>query len=128
MRDRGLGMVCGVLLNTLIMNPVFADNSGMAVAPLAAEESKAPHLTFEQKADMEAMIKISTDITRKISDIQSKQHAIDSAVYVTDVPILQAEKKTLQNELEALQMRKTELEAKQSVRVMKKQLDSDKAS
>lgn len=143
------GITCLILVTALISIPVLAQDanqstnastvggalqsaaeSSVQTAPQSAlnpgvenTDLKNTTDTKEDKQYQEQALKLSNEILEKISQIQAKQKEIDSEVFPAYVAPLQAEKNRLQDELNALQMRKMQMETQKTAQEMKQQLN-----
>lgn len=91
-------------------------------APLQAPQVPSPDLIAYQQE----MLRLSTAIAQKITQIQAQQQKIDKALYPGSVPPLQVEKAQLQGDLERLQLAQQALEANKNANDMKQALQQAK--
>lgn len=76
----------------------------------------------EEKAYKAAMIKMSDAIAQKIREIQAKQKAIDSEVYLASKPALIADKVILEEQLRQLEMERDKMQTEKTAQDFTKQL------
>jgi hypothetical protein len=75
-----------------------------------------PEDTPEEKQYKLQMIQVSNAIQNKITEIEAKQRDIDSEPYFSQIPALRGEKKELEIQLKALEMRRDQIQSQKTVR------------
>lgn len=82
----------------------------------SAKKPLNPQEKFEQDAYRVQIGNISTDISQKVQQIQAKQREVDTEVYFVQRAPLENEKRLLQDQLEALENTRTQIEAARTAR------------
>jgi Skp family chaperone for outer membrane proteins len=113
------------LFTLFILLSFSVQAEGNSSAPsAAAAPSSTPVVkdSPEERAYKEKMMNIANQISAKINEIQNKQNEIDSEVYPTYIPPLQAEKDNLVRQLKTLEMQKEQLESQKKAKELQTQL------
>jgi hypothetical protein len=125
------GLLMGMVWNGALMADLTAGTNnttaatmvvtGAAPATASASATKAaPPETPEDKAYREQMVALSNAISAKITEIQAKQQELNQEVYLVARPAVQGELDALNNDLNALELQKKQLEAQKTVRDLSK--------
>lgn len=111
----------------LLSSPVFAATDAKEAASLesAAKDStqtEKPKASPEEIKYKQDMLKLSRQISQKISQIQAAQKALSGEIYPAYKAEHKAKIRILENQLEALQLQKDQLEVNKSAQDMEKSL------